>query len=552
MPEPNHTEVIARQLLEESMVGDREVALRCDGFSMEPMISSGDEVYFKKSNALCFGDIVVYKKNGNYIVHRFMGKRIADTQAIYFLKGDNVAHFDEPVSHAQVLGKVTKLRKNGRIINLETLAGRCVSLSYFAYAHVARLVRPAHNKTKAALVDERRLLKLIASGISGEEEAQGFVALLSATLNWDYLFERIKWNFISPLFVSKVKQMGVTEKVPLDILNEFENINRLQLVLDTRKRHLLVEVLNAFNASGIRALLSKGIHLGSEVYEDSYQRWMGDIDIMVEPKDWMRARKTLGDIGFSGLQEPYPGCDEWGIRYLDSHNDFHKNGLRVELKSNNWALEFPYFEYSLWEGARPYRLAGEACYVPSREDALLIACLNLARHNFEGLIWFIDIKKLTETYVNSIDWQKIVGTARRYDIDTIVYYALSLTDQLCGMAQASRAYEALKPGWVKRTLFQFFWDKETILLRKEGRASKAKIPFECVLILFGGKFSFYPRKLTRYLNYLFKVIFAPPGYLKEKHGEGLGTCVCMAYLLRIRKFFFALLQAAGNLVLKRH
>ncbi|MEW6075883.1 MAG: nucleotidyltransferase family protein [Candidatus Omnitrophota bacterium] len=548
MPEPNHIEAIARQLLEESIAGNKETVLRCEGFSMEPMVVSGDEVYFKKSNMFRFGDLVVYKKNGDYIVHRFMGKRIIDNQETYLLKADNITHFDEPVAYTQVLGRVTRLKKNGKIINLESLAGRCVSLSYFLYADFLRLAKITRNERRKDFADEKRLVQLIAGGGMPEE----FIALLSGTLNWDYLFEKIKWNFISPLFLSKAKELGITEKIPLDILKEFENINGLQLVSDTRKRHLLLEVLNAFNASGIRALLSKGIHLGSEVYEDSYQRWMGDIDIMVEPKDWVRARRILGDIGFSGSQEPYLGCDEWGIRYLDNHIDFQKNGLRLEVKANNWALEVPYFDYSLWKDAREYRFGEAHCYVPSYEDTLLIACINLIRHNFEGLIWFIDIKKIIEAYGDRIDWQTLVTTARRYDIDTIVYYALYFTEELCGIANAGKAYARLQPGKVRQLLFRFFWNKEAILLRRDGRTCKAKIPFECALILFGGKFSFQPFKISHYVSYLFKLVFAPPGYLKEKYRRGSFFCVYEAYLLRLRKLFLAVLQTLGNLALGRN
>jgi len=546
-----HIETIARQLFEESIVGDKEIALRCEGVSMEPMVASGDEVYFKKSNTFRFGDLVVYKKNGDYIVHRFLGKRTIGKAQMYLLKADNIACYDEPVTSAQVLGRVIKLKRKGKIINLESLAGRCVSLTYFAYANFTRLVRMEYKERQEGLKDERRLVQLITMGGEKREMSEELVSLLSGSLDWDYLFEKIKWNFISPFFLSQVKELKLAEKIPRDILEELENINRIQLVSDTRKRHLLSEVLNRFNTYGIKALLSKGIHLGSEVYEDSYQRWMGDIDVMVEPKDWMRASEVLGNLGFSGSQQMHPCRDEWGIRYLDNHFDFRKNGLRVELKSNNWALEFPYFDYSLWEGSRIYQLGEAQCYIPSCEDVLLIACLNLIRHNFQGLIWFIDIKKIVEAYGDTIDWKKIIATAKRYDIETIVYYALHFADQLCGVEKARGICARLKPGKIKQLFFSSFWNEEIILLRKEGQTHKAKIPFECALILFGGKFSFQPFKLARYISYLFRLIFAPPGYLKDTHKEGSPSCVCVAYLLRLKKFLFAILQTLGNLAFRR-
>ena len=87
------------------------------GFSMSPFIKDGDVLTIApvQGSAPCFGDVVVFThpNTGRLIIHRIIGKR-ADS---YLTKGDNAPEGDGLISRAAILGRVTKVERNGKLIS---------------------------------------------------------------------------------------------------------------------------------------------------------------------------------------------------------------------------------------------------------------------------------------------------------------------------------------------------------------------------------------------------------------------------------------------------
>ena len=96
--------------------------------SMAPLIRPGDEVLVSRSTPgdVCFGDIFVFRQNGDLIVHRALGTRRRGEDTMLLEKGDTGMDLSL-VSVDSVVGRVTSVRRHGKPINLSPRLSRSVN-----------------------------------------------------------------------------------------------------------------------------------------------------------------------------------------------------------------------------------------------------------------------------------------------------------------------------------------------------------------------------------------------------------------------------------------
>ncbi|MFC2086177.1 signal peptidase I [Bacteroidota bacterium] len=92
------------------------------GISMSPFLKEGDLIYIKKFNPERYqiGDVVVFKKDDKYIVHRLISFKTTNSRKYAQTKGDSVLKFDMPVDITEILGKVCLVKRAYRMIDLTT------------------------------------------------------------------------------------------------------------------------------------------------------------------------------------------------------------------------------------------------------------------------------------------------------------------------------------------------------------------------------------------------------------------------------------------------
>ena len=88
---------------------------------MLPLIKPEDEIVVRKGSreTLKCGDIVVFERFRELYTHRLLCKRMSGSKVTLVTKGDNSLVADDPISEKDLLGKVTRIRKANRSINLE-------------------------------------------------------------------------------------------------------------------------------------------------------------------------------------------------------------------------------------------------------------------------------------------------------------------------------------------------------------------------------------------------------------------------------------------------
>lgn len=117
---------IARDLAWETSGVDRLIRLEVISRSMYPMLRPGDKVVVQEiqPEALRTGDLVVIRKQDEFITHRLVG-RVSNS---YITKGDGWRHLDPPVLEDSILGAVVIIKRKDKDISLQTKYWRLANL----------------------------------------------------------------------------------------------------------------------------------------------------------------------------------------------------------------------------------------------------------------------------------------------------------------------------------------------------------------------------------------------------------------------------------------
>jgi len=108
-------------LISEELNSGKVFCFSVSTVSMLPLIKPEDEIVVRKGSreTLKCGDIVVFERFRELYTHRLLCKRMSGSKVTLVTKGDNSLVADDPISEKDLLGKVTRIRKANRSINLE-------------------------------------------------------------------------------------------------------------------------------------------------------------------------------------------------------------------------------------------------------------------------------------------------------------------------------------------------------------------------------------------------------------------------------------------------
>lgn len=95
------------------------VCFKALGNSMFPFVRNGDLVIIKHINPdnLSVGDIIFFEKENTFFLHRLLKK---NEKVEFITKGDNRYNFDTPINSYDILGKLIIIKRDNRVINLDS------------------------------------------------------------------------------------------------------------------------------------------------------------------------------------------------------------------------------------------------------------------------------------------------------------------------------------------------------------------------------------------------------------------------------------------------
>jgi hypothetical protein len=245
----------------------------------------------------------------------------------------------------------------------------------------------------------------------------------------------------------------------------------------------------------IEAILLKGPHLGSTVYESPKDRLYGDLDILVKPDNFEQAAALLQENGF----KPF-AFDSFTpeIQSDFKHWEFRSPwGVLVEL--HRWLSGHDRYSVDsdgFFARAEMFRFGETEALGLGTEDLLLHLCLHMGASFF----YVIEPKHVLDiallTCKRQVNWELFVERCRQFHMMTIAFYSLLAAKEQQQAEIPEMVFAQLRPGWLRCHWLDRYLCTETFPIYRFPEQRYAQIKMRLLLPLID-RFSDWPRYLLR-------------------------------------------------------
>ena len=113
----NH--LLVRDLGFSLLAGGTNLKIKAGGYSMYPSIKPGTTIFIEPlavDNDPAPGEIIAWKRESGFVVHRLVRSERRGNDVIYFTRGDSCKFEDKPVTRDQIAGKVVHIEDSKKRI----------------------------------------------------------------------------------------------------------------------------------------------------------------------------------------------------------------------------------------------------------------------------------------------------------------------------------------------------------------------------------------------------------------------------------------------------
>jgi hypothetical protein len=306
------------------------------------------------------------------------------------------------------------LKPKPNIIGKNTMTSISVAPSQLSIQESAQTTRP-----------EIELLLCCARTQPSSEISQQIQNLVQQSIDWDFLLQTAARHKVLPLLYQNLKTL-CPEAVPKPVLSELRNLFHTNAAHNLFRTQELLKMLKLFQDNDIPVIPFKGPVLAASVYGNLALRQFGDLDILVNPKDIIKARELL-------ITQEYKLIFDYGWQQTFVHS---QKEIHVDL---HWELTpFFYFPFklpdfeTLYQRTKPLVLSGESVIGFFPDDLLLILTVQVARGGFErreSLAQICDLAELIRIQ-QTLDWEKLLQQVRILGLDRPFFIGLYLVKTL--------------------------------------------------------------------------------------------------------------------------
>lgn len=193
----------------------------------------------------------------------------------------------------------------------------------------------------------------------------------------------------------------------------------------------LTRIMEHFKRRELRAVPYKGPVLAQQVYGDVGLRSFSDLDLLIAPVDFGRAKQALGELGYRASAKLTPTLERFLLQVTyECPFDADAGPNLLELQ---WALLPNFFAVNfliedLLARACSTTISGTEVPCLSPEDCLLALSLHAAKHLWSKLSWLTDIAETLRT--QPIDYSVVCSRARSLGVVRILAVSLWLVKNL--------------------------------------------------------------------------------------------------------------------------
>jgi len=273
---------------------------------------------------------------------------------------------------------------------------------------------------------EHEILICIARRDLGSRESDDLQGLMNSSIDWDYLLTTARQHALLPL----LRKHANSDRMPGHVRSTLkrESVMNAQSVLYLTGKAL--EVQKLLSAHSIGNALFKGSLLSELAYGEVGLRHAGDIDVLIHPEDFQRAKELLESIGYQMHPHLTPAQQA-------SHLAFH---CEIQFTRDDWftvvdlhwGLSPRSFVFGLSADEVMSRLqtvsfVGSEISTFSNEDLILYQSMHGAKHLWRRLEWIASLAELVRSLEKS-SWSKVIERTIKARATRILALGLRLTE----------------------------------------------------------------------------------------------------------------------------
>jgi len=371
---------------------------------------------------------------------------------------------------------------------------------------------------KTALVHlPDRFLSYLISLLRGEEPEP----LGETEEEWSRFLAFLGYHGVVPLLYRKIGDLPEALRPTERVLARMRQSYQIGYAACVRVERQVRTMMSLFHREQIEALVVKGPALAWSVYPDPAIRPSSDLDFLVRPDQYPKAREALKQLGYHlsfprfemfqtlshAEQFVHPGDPRWhmpvdlhwhllhyyGIDRADGVEAFFQNRVVVETPS----VAFPTL---------------------SRVHALIHSAFHLILNHPDArrLIWMMDIGGLAKGLAVPKDWEILQDEVSRFKGGAVVENALKLACMWTGLRLPEGFGDFRK--WIQPTPRE--WAEIAYVTRKGAPDIRLKGYLKTILSA--------PKKLP----YLMRLLFPHPDYLRMAYPPSKQCPLAVSYIRR--------------------
>src|SRR6185503_4231663 len=297
----------------------------------------------------------------------------------------------------------------------------------------------------SALRPEVDLLLLCARAHLDEQQRQRIRELVSRNLDWNYLLQLADRHGLQPLLhwhLTAVCPNTVPKEPQQNLRVAFQRVSALNILLT----HELQKLIALFAENNVTAVPYKGPALALQLFGNVALRQFSDLDLLVHPRDVLRARDLLLRDGY----EPLPPLTEGQQALLlrtQCNLPFSREQKRMIVELH-WKVSAPSFARpfeteDFWSRLVDGKLETTNIKLPATEDLLLALCIHGSKHLWERVAWIADIGGLLSSK-EELNWEQLISRARSTGSERMLLLGLQLAERLLEVSLPDEVKSALK------------------------------------------------------------------------------------------------------------
>src|SRR5882762_7880624 len=303
-------------------------------------------------------------------------------------------------------------------------------MSLLASTPAATSVRQPDWK-RVAFSPELELLLVSSALVKSEGSSRDLRSQLEASIDWPQALRLAEQHGVMPLLYQALRDLP--DLVPHTILEELRVRYEHNARKNLRFTAELIRILDCLESHDIAAIPFKGPVLAEAVYGDLALREFSDLDILVRPTDFLRAKDALRELGFAPSSQlsaaEERACLEAGYeRAFDGPAGRNLLEIQWRILPRFYAVDFNLDGF--FARVSHANIGGRTVKTLCPEDLLLALCVHAAKHAWIRLCWLRDIAAVAQS--QPLKWDRVLKEARELGMERILGISLLLANRLLG------------------------------------------------------------------------------------------------------------------------